>query len=55
MPKLYIGNKNYSSWSMRPDSDTVATSAGLARDITGWLRAWRGGDAASGERLIEAR
>jgi len=39
---------------MRPEIDTGATSAGLAPDITGWLRAWRGGDAASGERLIEA-
>lgn len=39
---------------MRPEIDPAATSAGLAPDITGWLRAWRGGDASSGERLIEA-
>ena len=39
---------------MHAERDPEAESADSSSDVTGWLRAWRGGDAASGERLIAA-
>ena len=39
---------------MHAESDPEAEAADSSSDITGWLRAWRGGDAVSGERLIAA-
>lgn len=39
---------------MHAERDPEAEAADSSSDITGWLRAWRGGDAVSGERLITA-